>query len=156
MIGVTAMSAWETENVAFLREGDSVSLGNYEFTLTGTQVTQGPNFEAERLTFAVGHDGKPDGQIETERRFYPERQSFTTEAGIRPGLFSNLYVAYGESGRTDGYSVRVNYHPFAMWIWLGGFTIAGGGLISLSDRRFRVAGLHKTARQPAVLRPEVV
>ena len=118
-------------------------------------MTEGANFEAERLTFNVAHSGKPKGQMETERRFYPERQSFTTEAGIRPGIFSNLYIAYGESGRTDGYSVRVNYHPFAMWIWLGGFTIAGGGLVSLSDRRFRVAGLHKATKQPAALQVDV-
>jgi cytochrome c-type biogenesis protein CcmF len=146
MIGVTAMSAWETENVAFLRVGEAATLGTYEFRLTNSEVTRGANFEAERLTFDVAHKGRPDGQIQTERRFYPERQSYTTEAGIRPGVFANLYVAYGESGRPGGYSVRVNHHPFAMWIWIGGFMIASSGLISLTDRRFRVAGLHKSRK----------
>lgn len=148
MFGITAMSAWETENVAFLHVNESVALGQYEFKLADIGTSSGPNYEAERLTFAVSHSGKAEGVIETERRYYPERDSYTTEAGIRPGFLFNLYVAYSDTGREGGYTVRVNHHPLAMWIWLGGFVIAGGGLVSLTDRRFRVAGLHKV-RVPA-------
>ena len=146
MVGITAMSAWETENVAVLRVGESTTLGRYEFRLASTDITRGANYEAERLTFDVFESGKAEGQISSERRFYPERQSFTTEAGIRPGVLANLYVVYSDAGQAGGYTVRVNRHPFAMWIWIGGFTIAGGGMISLTDRRFRIAGLHKPSK----------
>ncbi|MCA8903262.1 MAG: cytochrome c biogenesis protein CcsA, partial [Hyphomonas sp.] len=143
MIGATAMTAWQSETVSFMKIGDTISLSGYELSLNSATISNGPNYQAEQLVFAVSHHGHPDGSLETERRYYPERDSFTTEAGIRPGVFANLYVAYGESGRIDGYTVRFNHHPFAMWIWTGGFMIAGGGLFSLTDRRFRISAPHK-------------
>ena len=106
-------------------------------------MIQGPNYEAQRLTFRVHLNGSPDGEISTERRYYPERDTTTTEAGIRPGLFSNLYVAAGEPDASGAFSVRFNSHPLAMWIWAGGLMMAGGGLLSLSDRRFRVGAPHR-------------
>ncbi|MEZ5946913.1 MAG: heme lyase CcmF/NrfE family subunit [Hyphomonas sp.] len=153
MIGATAMANWQSEIVSFMKVGDTISLSGYELTLEKATMVNGPNYQAEQLMFDVSHQGHPDGSLETERRYYPERDTFTTEAGIRPGILANLYVAYGESGRSDGYTVRFNHHPFAMWIWIGGFMIAGGGLISLSDRRFRVAAPHKVAATGA-LSPE--
>jgi len=62
----------------------------------------------------------------------------TTEAGIRAGVFGNLYVAFGEPEPSGAWSVQVYRHPLAMWIWVGGLTMALGGFVSLSDRRFRV------------------
>jgi len=143
MFGVTAMSAWDSEEVALLKRGETTRLGSYAFRMESVETIPGPNYEAQRLTFSVVRDGRADGSISTERRYYPERDTITTEAGIRPGIFANLYVAAGEEDPSGGFSVRTNYHPLAMWIWLGGFMIAGGGLVSLSDRRFRIGAPHR-------------
>jgi cytochrome c-type biogenesis protein CcmF len=156
MIGVAGTTSWDSEAVSFMRRGDTLALSGYELTLSDTALSQGPNYEAEQLTFSVTHNGRPDGTIETERRYYPERDTFTTEAGIRPGPLANLYVAYSQSESGDGYTVRFNRHPFVIWIWLGGFTIAGGGFISLTDRRFRVAVPHKAAAAPTIAPAEAV
>ncbi|MFN9928588.1 MAG: cytochrome c-type biogenesis CcmF C-terminal domain-containing protein, partial [Phenylobacterium sp.] len=37
-----------------------------------------------------------------------------------------------------GIVVRMWNHPLIVWIWIGGFVMSAGGLISLSDRRLRV------------------
>ncbi|MGB9142958.1 MAG: cytochrome c-type biogenesis CcmF C-terminal domain-containing protein, partial [Aestuariivirga sp.] len=58
--------------------------------------------------------------------------------GIRTNLISNVYVALGEPNDQGRYTVRLYYHPLAPWLWIGGFTMALGGFISLSDRRFRI------------------
>jgi cytochrome c-type biogenesis protein CcmF len=35
-------------------------------------------------------------------------------------------------------------HPLIVWIWIGGFAMSAGGLISLSDRRLRLgAGIRE-------------
>ncbi|MEZ6002254.1 heme lyase CcmF/NrfE family subunit [Hyphomonas sp.] len=146
MIGVAGTTSWNSETVSVMRPGDTLSLSGYELTLSSNTITRGPNYEAEQLTFNVALNGHPDGVIETERRYYPERDTFTTEAGIRPGPLANLYVAYSQSESGEGYTVRFNRHPFVIWIWIGGFVIAGGGFVSLTDRRFRVAAPHKTVR----------
>jgi len=151
MIGVTAMSAWETEATAAMGPGDTAALGAYSFTLVDARQSRGPNFEREQLTFDVMRNDRAAGQITTERRFYPETRSYTTEAGIRGGLFENIFIAYGRVDDDGRYGVRVSRHPFALWIWMGGLLIALGGFVSLADRRFRVGAPHKVrvAAQPA-------
>jgi cytochrome c-type biogenesis protein CcmF len=47
----------------------------------------------------------------------------------------------------DGaWGVRVYHKPFVDWIWGGAFTMALGGIMALSDRRYRVG---KAAEAPA-------
>lgn len=144
LIGITSMSAWETEATAFMKVGDTAGLGAYEYTLIERHLAKGKNYEAEQLNFTVAKNGKPNGTIMTERRYYPERDMVTTEAGVRSGLTANLYIAASGADGRPGYSVRLNYHPFAMWIWFGGFMIGAGGFVSLADRRFRVGAPHRS------------
>jgi cytochrome c-type biogenesis protein CcmF len=143
VFGITAMSAWTTETLAPLKPGGSAQLGDRVFTLTNVENVQGPNYEAKRLNFTVTSRGVPDGEISTERRYYPERDTSTTEAGIRAGVLANIYLASSEETEQGAYVVRLNFHPLAMWIWAGGLMMAGGGMISLSDRRFRIGAPHK-------------
>ena len=149
VFGISAMSAWQTEAVATLKAGDTASLGDRAYTLESVSVELRENYEAQRLTFSIRKDGAPDGSIETERRYYPERDTTTTEAGIRPGLLENLYLATGEETESGAFTVRLNRHPLAMWIWAGGLMMAAGGFISLSDRRFRVGAPHRVAATTA-------
>jgi cytochrome c-type biogenesis protein CcmF len=62
-----------------------------------------------------------------------------TEAAIDPGFTRDLYVALGEPMDEGAWSVRLYYKPFIRWIWLGGLCMALGGVLSASDRRYRVA-----------------
>jgi cytochrome c-type biogenesis protein CcmF len=68
----------------------------------------------------------------------------TTEAGIRVSPLGNFYVSVGEEVG-GAVVVRMWDHPLIVWIWLGGFTMALGGLVSLSDRRLRVGAAPRVA-----------
>lgn len=150
VFGITAMSTWAREGLAPLRPGETATLEDRSYTLRDVEIVQGPNYEAQRLNFDIRRNGTPDGTISTERRYYPERDTMTTEAGIRPGFIDNLYIAAGEENDQGAFAVRLNHHPLALWIWAGGLMMAGGGLISLSDRRFRVGAPHRVrASAPA-------
>ena len=61
-----------------------------------------------------------------------------TEAGIRAGLDKDLFVALGDQLGNGGWSVRIQYKPLIRFIWLGCLVMALGGLIAISDRRYRV------------------
>ena len=43
-----------------------------------------------------------------------------------------------EAGTDGAWVVRLYYNPLVPWIWFGAIIMALGGLVSLSDRRFRV------------------
>ena len=78
-----------------------------------------------------------------------------TEAGIDPGVFRDLYVSLGEPLNNQGaWSVRLYHKPFIRWIWMGSLFMALGGLLSATDRRYRMktksASLQKEPAAEAV------
>ncbi|MEZ5895723.1 MAG: heme lyase CcmF/NrfE family subunit [Parvularculaceae bacterium] len=142
--GIVAMSTWALEDIRVMAPGDALSLGGYEITLSSVEEVQGPNYDAERGVFRVARGGRTFTTLASERRFYPVRGMQTTEAGIRANPFVNLYVVIGEH-RGDGWVVRTYVHPLASMIWLGALGMAFGGVMSLSDRRFRLGARAKPA-----------
>ena len=75
----------------------------------------------------------------------------TTEAAIDNGVLRDLYVVIGDPQDGGGWAVRTYIKPFANWIWVGAIIMALGGVLSLTDRRYRVAaGARKAAPAAAV------
>jgi cytochrome c-type biogenesis protein CcmF len=76
---------------------------------------------------------------------YPEKRRYfssnmpMTEAAIDSGFFRDLYVSLGEpiEGERPQWSVRVYYKPFVSWLWYGSILMVLGGLLAVSDRRYR-------------------
>ena len=71
-----------------------------------------------------------------EKRVYRVQQNPTTEAAISPGITRDLYVSLGEA-EGDGWIIRVYVKPFIDWIWGGCLLMALGGLLAVTDRRYR-------------------
>jgi cytochrome c-type biogenesis protein CcmF len=152
--GVTGMSAWATEKIELMRPGQSIQLSGYDLRLHSIGNVAGPNYEAERGNFEIAKSGRVITRLFSERRFYPVRQQQTTAAGIRTNLLSNLYVALGEPNDAGAWTVRFHYHPFMPLVWIGALTMALGGFVSLSDRRFRVGAPQRAARRSIVVPAE--
>ena len=73
----------------------------------------------------------------------------TTEVGLHQMLSGDLYVVMGDRAGAEGRSVRVYFNPLVSLIWLGACIMFLGGIISLTDRRYRV-GAPKPARRVVV------
>jgi len=96
----------------------------------------------------VTRDGRPVVTLYPEKRVYPAAGMPTTEAAIDYGLTRDLYIALGDPQEGGGWALRTYVKPFASWLWLGSALMALGGLISLTDRRYRVAaGARKAPAQ---------
>jgi cytochrome c-type biogenesis protein CcmF len=142
---ITGVSSWQQENILSMKINQATEVGGYNITLKDVAQVPGPNYDAERGTFQITYGGKPVTIMTAERRFYPLQKVQTNQTGIRTNLISNIYIALGEADNNGGWTVRMYYHPLAPWLWIGGFTMAFGGFVSLSDRRLRV-GVPKLAR----------
>ena len=47
-------------------------------------------------------------------------------------------MAIGEPLENNQWAVRVYYKPFVRWLWLGALVMAFGGMVAMSDRRYRL------------------
>ena len=138
-VGITMVKSYEVERDVRMGLNDTVTIENYSFELVGVSDVNGPNYKALRGDFKVAKDGKYLEMLYPEKRKYFSSSMPMTEAGIDSGLFRDLYVSLGEpiDGERLQWSVRVFYKPFVSWLWYGAILMVLGGLLAVSDRRYR-------------------
>lgn len=146
IFGIATLMAWESEDIRVAQIGEPYQVGQYLVELRDVSRVQGPNYEANQAVIAMTRGGATY-VMHPEKRFYPVQSMPTTEAGIDNGFLRDLYVVIGDPQADGGWAVRVYIKPFANWIWGGSILMALGGVISLTDRRLRVAA---GARRAAV------
>ncbi|RYH03017.1 heme lyase CcmF/NrfE family subunit [Salipiger sp. IMCC34102] len=139
IFGIAAMTAWDVEDIRVVDIGETYEVAPYTVTLDSVETVQGPNYRSTFATLAIRRGQGTPFTLTPEKRFYPVAQMPTTEAAIRNGILRDLYVVIGDPQEAGGYAVRVYIKPFANWIWGGAILMALGGLISLTDRRLRIA-----------------
>ena len=149
IVGVTMVKGFEVEQDVRMNVGETATLGGYTFRFDGTQQVNGPNYVAARGTIHVSQGGKEVTIMYPEKRRYFVQNQTMTEAAISPGLLRDLYVSLGEPLEGGAWSVRLYHKPFIDWIWGGCLIMASGGILAVSDRRYRLAWRRKEASVPA-------
>jgi len=139
IVGVTLVRGYEVEKDVRMNPGDTVTAGGYQFRLEGLKPVQGPNYDATRAVVSVTRNQRSVTTLYPEKRFFTVQQMPMTEAAIDSGLTRDLYVSLGEPLADGAWIVRVYYKPFVDWIWGGAFLMALGGIIAVTDRRYRAA-----------------
>jgi len=138
-LGVTMVTAYGIETDRALKVGDQVDVAGYDFELRELRDVQGPNYIAREGVVEIRDSGSYVGTVRPQKRQYQVQKSWMTEAGIYPLWNKDLFVALGDPIGEDAWSVRIQYKPMIRFIWLGCFVMALGGLLAVSDRRYRVA-----------------
>jgi len=138
VIGVTMVGAYQEEKDVRMSAGDTVSVGGYQIQFQGVNVVPGPNYQAMRGTFLLNQNGNAQTIMYPEKRNYFSSTMPMTEAAIDVGLTRDIYVSLGEELPDKSWAVRVYYKPFIDWIWGGCLLMALGGILSISDKRYRI------------------
>jgi cytochrome c-type biogenesis protein CcmF len=118
--------------------GETVLVGGYTIQLQGVNAVPGPNYQAMRGTFLLMKNGKAETTLYPEKRSYFSSTMPMTEAAIDAGLTRDIYVSLGEELADKSWAVRVYYKPFVDWIWGGCLLMALGGVLAMSDKRYRL------------------
>ncbi len=147
-----AAAAFSVERIEIVKLGATLDISGYSMRLAKVDQIPGPNFLAEDATVDVTRNGTPIWTAHPQRRFFTVQQQTTSLTAIRSSLFADLYIAVGESDGHGGWTLRAYYKPLISWIWLGALVMAGGGIVSLSDRRWRIGA---AARQRSTALPQV-
>lgn len=155
-IGVTVTQTYRIEKDIALKPGESIEMQGYRFDFKGTRQVQGPNFAAIESEVVITRNGEPVATLNPQKRVYRVQRSPMTESGIEVDWNRDLFVAMGEDLGAGAWSVRIQYKPMVRFIWLGALVMALGGLVAVSDRRYRTrretAGEALGAGRPAAAR----
>ena len=150
IFAVAAMHAWAIETIKVVKVGETFAVGRYEVLLKEVHEEQGPNYTTTMAEMVVSRAGAEVVTLFPEKRVYPVQAMPTTEAAIDYGFTRDLYLVIGDPQAGGGYAVRAYVKPFANWLWGGALLMALGGILSLTDRRYRLAA---GARRAAVAQP---
>ncbi|HHL43524.1 MAG TPA: heme lyase CcmF/NrfE family subunit, partial [Hellea balneolensis] len=131
MMGIVAMSVWSGEAAGRLKPGEHLNIGAYEFVLKDLKPGAEKNYEFIKAQINVSKNGEPVTSLTTARRFFAVRGMVTSEAGIKVGLWRNLYVGLSDGNEKDGWVVRAYIHPLVDWIWAGALLMALAGFIGV-------------------------
>ena len=147
--GVTMVMTYEKEKDLRMEPGQIYEMSGYEFKFLGTRKVQGPNYVADEGRIEVYRNGKLIDELNPQKRIYDDQNNPMTEAAIEVGLMRDVYSALGEplDSATGGgaWSMRLYHKPMIRWIWLGCLFMTFGGVLAVSDKRYRRARVAKRA-----------
>jgi cytochrome c-type biogenesis protein CcmF len=148
-IGVTVVQSYKIEKDFALQPGESIEMQGYTFHFDSLQHVAGPNWDAEQAHFTVMKGDKEIAKLHPQKRVYRVRTMPMTEAGIEVDWNRDLFVAMGEDLGAGKWSMRLQYKPMVRFIWFGALVMAIGGLIAITDRRYRTRKSTADERLPA-------
>ncbi len=150
VFAIAGLTAWEQEDIRVAYVGQPFDVGAYTLTLEDVGRSRGPNYYSTTANVRVTKADQLVTMMTPEKRQYPVTRMPTTEAAIDFRFLRDLYVVIGDQQDDGGWIMRTYIKPLANWIWGGCLLMAFGGLLSLSDRRYRVAVGARKSRMTGV------
>ncbi|PZF77740.1 heme lyase NrfEFG subunit NrfE [Aestuariivirga litoralis] len=148
--GVIAISLWRIEVIVALKPGESAAVGKYTVTFTGEAPLVGPNYTGKVGSFTLKEADRELATLRSEKRNFKPSGMPTTEVGLYQTWHGDVYVVMGDETTGGARAMRMYYNPFVNFIWFGATIMFAGGLLSLSDRRYRVGAPKRAATAQAV------
>ncbi len=138
LIGVILNTIYSDQRDLRMEAKQSVEVGDYRFELDRLEKVRGPNYIADQATIYVFDGERQVATLQPQKRRYLASGDVMTEAGIDAGLMRDIYVSMGEPLSGNAWAVSVHDKPFVRWIWLGTIFMSIGGVLAVSDKRYRI------------------
>lgn len=137
IIGICGMSAAQ-HHIIESKIGETHHLSGLDWCLVSIKPYHGPNYDSLQASIRVSKNGRLITILHPEERNFIKQHQTTHFVAIHSSIFNDLYSVLGGQQHPGLYVLRLHKNPLACWIWIGGFIMALGGLISLSDRKLRL------------------
>jgi cytochrome c-type biogenesis protein CcmF len=135
-LGIIASSSYGVKQETALQRGESMTIQNYTLTYESISGRNTDDKSIVTATLSVYRGQKLVAELTPEKIYSISHEVYVTEVDVRTTLIDDLYVSlvgWDDDGATATFQVLVN--PLVMWIWIGGFIILLGGLISYWPER---------------------
>ncbi len=135
IIGITGQ-AFTTEGWGEVKEGEKFTVGHYDFEALSIADVNDPNFVGMSATVAVYKNGKKIATLAPEKRHYAASDQTTSEVRMHHTVTEDVYVVFANMNEDTGKAVmQVWINPLVSWVWIGGFVIVLGTLVTLLPNR---------------------
>lgn len=129
--GVIGSNVYQLESEATLQRGQSYTVGPYTLTYQDFGSSTAANKDIVAATLGVSENGQSLGTIVPTRFFYHGSDQPVTEAAIRTSARDDLYVLLaGWDAQGTSITLKMFVNPLVVWIWIGGFFLLLGTLVS--------------------------
>jgi cytochrome c-type biogenesis protein CcmF len=136
VISIAVSSTMQVHKEVQLRTGQSVQLGGYTLTFTGTEERQEPHRQSLLVHVAVSRGGREITTLSPRMNQYERQRDPIATPDVHTSIGGDLYLSLMNVS-PDGHSVGLLalINPMVGWIWIATATMAVGGLIALVPRR---------------------
>ncbi|HET6348162.1 MAG TPA: heme lyase CcmF/NrfE family subunit [Candidatus Krumholzibacteria bacterium] len=135
LVGFTGQ-AFTTEGWGEANVGDKFSIGKYDFQCMEIQNLKNDNYQGMSATLALSSHGRQLALLSPEKRFYPASQQTTSEVRMHHTPIEDVYVVFANvKEATNKAIIQVWINPLVSYVWLGGYVLAIGTIITLLPNR---------------------
>ncbi|MPZ75289.1 MAG: heme lyase CcmF/NrfE family subunit [Deltaproteobacteria bacterium] len=133
VMGIAGSMTYSTEREATLGLNESLSIGNYQIQFEGLRGSQQPTHFRVEGAFRVLKEGSYIGLLSPALKFFPSQESPIGRAVHRSSASEDIYLILSGFSDLDKNqaTLKVLVRPLVVWIWIGGFVIALGTLVTL-------------------------
>ena len=133
VLGIAGSMAYSIEREATLNVGETLTAGSYRVAFEGLRGSQQPTHYRMEGAFQVSQNGRALGRLSPTLKFFPTQDAPIGRAVFRSTLKEDLYLilsGFSDVGRNQA-TLKVLIRPLVLWIWLGGFVITLGTLMTI-------------------------
>jgi cytochrome c-type biogenesis protein CcmF len=141
-IAITVSTSFASTTEVTLARGQTARFAGYELRYTSARVLRQPHRIVLVADVAVASEGQDVGRLTPSLNRYPASTDPIGTPSVRYGVFGDLYasvVGFDEGGARATF--RFFDNPGVMWLWVGGFVVALGGVVAAWPGRRRTEPL---------------
>lgn len=133
-----------------LKEGDTYTAvdpwgDSWSFTSEGMSTYETLNRRVTAISLIAAKNGEPQGVMLAEKRQHFDSNRNTsfepsTEVAIKETAKQDVYVFFSGLLDADTAVLHIHFNPLVVWVWVGGFIMAFGGIVVMwpqAERRER-------------------
>jgi cytochrome c-type biogenesis protein CcmF len=134
-IGITGTS-YNIEKEATLKNGESMSIGNYKLVYRGLNYKEPVPTKAEVIaTMDIENDGKHIATASPRKDFYKTSEEPISRVYNLSGLKEDLYIILAgfpiPFQKDSPATFKVHVNPLVKWLWIGGIVLGIGTFIAM-------------------------
>jgi cytochrome c-type biogenesis protein CcmF len=139
-------AAFNQDKQMVMTPGSEMQLDGYTLFCQTFDTQPGPNYDAERVSIEVTHNGKSKMMLFPEKRNYRSSEEAGTMVAIYSTVREDLYVVYAGRDPESGQPVIHAYlNPLVKWIWFGGLVVILGTILALVPSRQPVLAMRSAS-----------